>query len=88
MNLKIIKSSVTHLFAFPLLAFPLSGLGADVPSASPSPEGAIFLAGGSAVAEVEDWARFLVLLRALGGDLGTEEAVVDLVEDLGGITKQ
>lgn len=46
------------------------------------------MTGGSAVAEVEDWARFLVLLRVLGGDLGTEEAVLDIAEDLGGIIKQ
>jgi hypothetical protein len=57
-------------------------------SSSSSAEGAIFLTGGSAVAEVEDWARFLVLLRVLGGDLGTEEAVLDIAEDLGGIIKQ
>ena len=37
---------------------------------------------------MEDWACFLVLLRALGGDLGAEEAVIDLAEDLGGIMKQ
>ena len=87
MNLKVIKS-VTHL-AFPLLAFPPLSLGADLPSSSsPSPKGAIFFTGGSAVAEVEDWARFLELLRVLGGDLGTEEAVEDITEDLGGIIKQ
>ena len=87
MNLKVIKS-VTHL-AFPLLAFPPLSLGADLPSSySPSPEGAIFFTGGSAVAEVEDWARFLELLSDLGGDLGAEEAVAGLTEDLGGIIKQ
>ena len=65
------------------------GLGADVPSpSSPSAKGAIFLAGGWAVSEVEDWAHFPVLLHALGGDLGAEEAVVDLAEDLGGIMNQ
>jgi hypothetical protein len=63
-------------------------LGADFSSSlSASAEGAIFFTGGSAVTEVEDWARFLVLLRALGGDLGTEEAVLDIAEDLGGIIK-
>jgi hypothetical protein len=87
MNLKVIKS-VTHL-AFPLLAFPPLSLGADLPSSSsPSPEGASFFTGGSAVAEVEDWARFLELLRVLGGDLGVEEAVAGITEDLGGIIKQ
>ena len=40
------------------------------------------------VAEVEDWACFLELLRDLGGDLGAEEAVAGLTEDLGGIIKQ
>jgi len=40
------------------------------------------------VVSVEDKARFLELLRVLGGDLGTDLAVVDGAEVLGGIIKQ
>ena len=37
---------------------------------------------------MEDCAHFQVLLQDLGGDLGTEIAVLNVAKDLGGILKQ
>ena len=37
---------------------------------------------------VEDCARFRVLLRVFGGDLGIEVAALGIIEDLRGIVKQ